>query len=116
MWYPLGDLWRIETVVKTLLETKTPFIFSRMSQMCMPFSPELEKALKESAGDALVVLFVPQLEALMHPSMGAFLTHGGINSVYESIFAGVVDVFWPQTGGQPLHAAYMTENVSLDFF
>ncbi|KAG8858440.1 hypothetical protein FRB96_005325 [Tulasnella sp. 330] len=43
--------------------------------------------------------------------MGAFLTHGGVNSMYESICAGVVNIFWPQSADQPLHAAYMSQIV-----
>ncbi|KAG9007266.1 hypothetical protein FRB93_008089 [Tulasnella sp. JGI-2019a] len=115
VFYPITDLWRIETVIKILLESRTPFIFSRAAMMFTPFSPELEKTLAENEGVGLVVDFVPQSEALAHPSMGAFLTHGGTNSLYESIQAGVLNIFWPQTADQPLHAAYMTENLDCAF-
>ncbi|KAG8991572.1 hypothetical protein FRB94_012431 [Tulasnella sp. JGI-2019a] len=114
IFYPIEQPWRIETVVKTLLETRTPFLFSRAAQMFMPFGPELEKGMKES-GIGMAVDFVPQNEALAHPSMGAFLTHGGANSMNESILAGVLNIFWPHTADQPLHAAYMTENMDCAF-
>ncbi|KAG8991571.1 hypothetical protein FRB94_012430 [Tulasnella sp. JGI-2019a] len=115
IFYPIEQLWRIETLVTTLLETRTPFLFSRASQMFVPFSPKLEKALAESGGIGMAVDFVPQNDALDHPSMSAFLTHGGANSMNESILAGVLNIYWPQTADQPLHAAYMTENLDCAF-
>lgn len=110
VWYPSNPKWLVETVLKTLLETRTPFVFSRAAAMYQPIDPELEKALTESKV-GLIVERIPQREMLGHPSIGAFVTHGGANSVFESVFAGVPCIFWPFTADQPVHAAYMSRNV-----
>ncbi|KAG8995280.1 hypothetical protein FRB93_001174 [Tulasnella sp. JGI-2019a] len=99
--------WQLETIFKTLLETRTPFISSRASAMFQPLDPELEKTIEES-GLGLTVDYVPQREILRHPSMGSFLTHGDNNSMFESIGAGVLNVFWPFDADQPVHSAYMS--------
>ncbi|KAG8871374.1 hypothetical protein FRB97_008769 [Tulasnella sp. 331] len=106
----LTRAWQLEAVIKVLLETRTPFIMSRAPVMYQPLDPELEKTIEKS-GLGLIVDFVPQREVLAHPSLGSFLSHGGNNSMFESIAAGVVNVFWPMIGDQPLHAAYMTQAV-----
>ncbi|KAG8985398.1 hypothetical protein FRB95_004919 [Tulasnella sp. JGI-2019a] len=103
-----SQMWQLETIFKTLLETRTPFISSRASAMFQALNPELEKSIKDS-GLGLIVDYVPQREILGHPSMGAFLTHGGNNSMFESINAGILNVFWPFDADQPIHSAYMSE-------
>ncbi|KAG8845874.1 hypothetical protein FRB96_002242 [Tulasnella sp. 330] len=77
-----------------------------------PPNPELEKTIKES-GVGLIVDYVPQRDILAHPSLGSFLSHSGNNSLFESIAAGVLNVFWPFAADQPIDAAYMTEVVRL---
>lgn len=106
--------WQLEAVFKTLLETRTPFITSRAPAMYQPSDPKLEKTIQES-GLGLFVDYVPQRDILGHPNIGSFLTHGGNNSMWESIGAGVLNVFWPFEADQPMHAAYMTEVVSQCF-
>lgn len=110
VFYPADAPWRIEAVVKTLLQARTPFIFSRAAKMCVPFSPDLGDAV-ENSGIGMVVDFVPQRDILGHPSLGGFLTHGGFNSMVESILAGVLNIFWPATADQPMNSAYMSHKV-----
>ncbi|KAG8874086.1 hypothetical protein FRB97_006176 [Tulasnella sp. 331] len=107
VFYP-SQPWQLETIFKTLLETRTPFITSRAPAMYQPLDPELEKTIKES-GLGLIVDYVPQRDIIKHPSLGSFLTHGGNNSMFESIAADVLNIFWPFDADQPIHAAYMTE-------
>ena len=57
-----------------------------------------------------VVPWAPQLEALNHPSVGAFLSHCGWNSILESITAGVPIL--ARAGGfaeQRMNAHYVAE-------
>ncbi|KAG8854670.1 hypothetical protein FRB96_007355 [Tulasnella sp. 330] len=107
VFYPTQP-WQVEAMYRTLLDTRTQFIASKMSAMFQPLSSELEDAIKKS-GIGMIADFVPQREVLGHPSIGSFLTHGGSNSMWESIFAGVVNVFWPIIGDQVDHAAYMSQ-------
>lgn len=105
--------WQLETVLKCLIDTQTPFIFSRAPRLCRPFDDELEKAIAES-GLGMVVDFVPQQAVLEHPSLGAFLAHGGFNSLFESIMAGVLNIYWPFVADQPVHAAIMSQKVRIN--
>ncbi|KAG8870885.1 hypothetical protein FRB97_009269 [Tulasnella sp. 331] len=100
--------WQLEAVLKTLLEMRTPFILSRAPAMFQPLDPKLEETVEDS-GLGLFVDYVPQRDILGHPNLGSFLTHGGNNSMWESIGAGVPNIFWPFDADQPIHAAYMTE-------
>jgi len=106
--------WQVETLLKVLLETRTPFIYSSAPAMFSPFNPDLERAVVDS-GLGLIVDVVPQAEILGHPSLAASLTHGGVNFLMDTILAGVVNVFWPFTGDQPVHAAYMSQNLDCAF-
>ncbi|KAG9026666.1 hypothetical protein FRB95_008565 [Tulasnella sp. JGI-2019a] len=114
IFYPSEKPWMIETIIKTLLDTRTPFILSRAAIRTIPFSPELEKVVAES-DLALVADYVPVKEALEHPSISSFLTHGGANSMWEGILAGVLGIFWPFMVDQPVHAAYLSEGLDCAF-
>jgi MGT family glycosyltransferase len=64
----------------------------------------------------LVYPFVPQLEVLQHAEV--FISHGGMNSVMESIWFGVPLLMVPQSSDQPLVAARVEElglGLNLDF-
>ncbi|KAG9002475.1 hypothetical protein FRB94_003835 [Tulasnella sp. JGI-2019a] len=115
VWYPYNDLWRIEAIVKTLIETKTPFIFSRAAVLAAPLSDELTKALADNEGLSLMAGWLPQSQALAHPSTAAILSHGGANSMFESILANTISIFWPGSFDQPMHAAYLSQNLDCAF-
>jgi UDP:flavonoid glycosyltransferase YjiC (YdhE family) len=53
--------------------------------------------------------WVPQLAILAHPSVGAFLTHCGWNSVLESVSAGVPVLTWPLVFEQFINERLVTE-------
>ncbi|XVQ90075.1 macrolide family glycosyltransferase [Microbispora siamensis] len=55
--------------------------------------------LGEIPGNVRIEAFVPQIELLRHASL--FVTHGGTNSVYESLLCGVPMVVVPQSADQP---------------
>ncbi|KAG9045077.1 hypothetical protein FS837_007066 [Tulasnella sp. UAMH 9824] len=117
VFYPFTHPNQVEVLLRTLLETKTPFIFSRasMGYAAAPLSKELEAAIAASPETAIIADFVPQQEVLAHPSLGAMLTHGGAGSTFEIIMYGVVGIFWPFAADQPVHAAYLTENLDAAF-
>lgn len=117
LFYPT-KAWQIEALYKAILASRTPFIASRFADTYQKMDPELEGKIEQRVNDglALVVDYVPQRVILQHRSMGAFLTHGGVNSLFESILAGVLNIFWPVGWDQPLHAAYMSWTVRCLFF
>ncbi|XVF47731.1 hypothetical protein PTKIN_Ptkin03bG0134500 [Pterospermum kingtungense] len=50
-----------------------------------------------------IVPWAPQLKILQHSSVGVFVTHGGWNSILESIIGGVPMIFRPFFGDQKLN-------------
>jgi hypothetical protein len=58
--------------------------------------------LDDDAG-VLVVPWAPQQAVLCHPSVRLFVTHGGLNSTYEGLAAGVPLLVLPFSADQPLN-------------
>lgn len=59
-----------------------------------------EGFLDATRGRGMVVPWAPQSQVLEHPAIGAFVTHGGWNSVLESITGGVPMICRPFFGDQ----------------
>ena len=57
--------------------------------------------------------WLPQFHMLRHPSICAFITHSGFNSVYEAAYQGVPVVAIPLFGEQPYQATKITEHVKM---
>ncbi|XP_042486495.1 anthocyanidin 3-O-glucosyltransferase 7-like [Macadamia integrifolia] len=57
---------------------------------------------------AMVVPWVPQPRVLSHVAVGAFVTHGGWNSVLESITGGVPMICRPFLGDQTLNGRWVS--------
>lgn len=76
---------------------------------------ELEKAklpnnfINDISEKGLVVTWSPQLEILMHESIGCFVTHCGLNSVLEALCLGVPIVGMPQWSDQPANGKYVED-------
>lgn len=65
--------------------------------------------INEVSEKGLVVTWSPQLEILIHESIGCFVTHCGFNSVLEAISLGVPMVGMPQWTDQPANAKYVED-------
>ncbi|PWA42994.1 UDP-glucuronosyl/UDP-glucosyltransferase [Artemisia annua] len=57
--------------------------------------------------------WAPQVKILNHPSVGGFLSHCGLNSVYESIKGGVPMIAWPLYAEQRLNATILVEEMGV---
>lgn len=106
---------QIITLLRVLLRTQTPFVHSSATVAFTEASipADLREEIANSgigliceAGDML-----PQVEVLKHQSVGAFVSHAGNASLWESIMAEVIGVFWPFAVDQPYHATYMSESI-----
>ncbi|MBA0645697.1 hypothetical protein Goklo_013760, partial [Gossypium klotzschianum] len=90
----------IEALTQVLEESNFPFLWS--------FRGDVEKQLppgfpKRTSSKGKIVPWAPQQKILEHPSVGVFVSHGGWNSILESISGGVPMVFRPFFGDQKLN-------------
>ncbi|KAK4436567.1 UDP-glycosyltransferase 76B1 [Sesamum alatum] len=56
-----------------------------------------------------IVKWAPQQEVLAHPAIGGFWTHGGWNSILESICEGVAMICSPLFGDQMVNSRYVSD-------
>ncbi|OSD03901.1 glycosyltransferase family 1 protein [Trametes coccinea BRFM310] len=98
-------LWAFLDVV---MELNIPFILSHASAAAVIPVTVVEKV--KQYGRGFMSSWVPQQLILNHPVTGWFVTHGGHNSVLESLVAGIPQIFWPHDSDQPVNAVHLTEN------
>ncbi|KAI8335388.1 hypothetical protein BC941DRAFT_430202 [Chlamydoabsidia padenii] len=66
--------------------------------------------LTDNKGPVFVIPWSPQMAVLLHPSVVLFVSHGGSNSLVESLYAGKRLLFYPFFGDQWGTAKQMTLN------
>ena len=64
---------------------------------------------ERTKGRALFVRWAPQVKVLAHSSVGLFLTHGGWNSILESMSMGVPMVGFPYFADQFLNCRFVMD-------
>ncbi|XP_010488203.1 PREDICTED: UDP-glycosyltransferase 71B7-like [Camelina sativa] len=78
----------------------------------------LEEVLPEGFFDRTkergkVIGWAPQVAVLANPAVGGFVTHGGWNSILESLWFGVPTAPWPLYAEQKFNAFEMVEELGL---
>ncbi|KAG8907629.1 hypothetical protein FRC01_007614 [Tulasnella sp. 417] len=117
-YFPYNRLGYFRTVIETLLELDIPILLTWGWSDTVPkgaISPELEMEMRVKNKGLIVDWIHQQDEILRHPSIGVFLSHGGLNSMWEALLAKVLCVYWPFAVDQPLNAAYLTTKVDCAF-
>ncbi|KAI0820409.1 UDP-Glycosyltransferase/glycogen phosphorylase [Trametes gibbosa] len=108
-----SDLEKLDAVLDTIMSRGLPILMSQ---------PPVSVLLLESTRTKLAEYdnmcsspWIPQPAVLNHPAIAWFLTHGGHNSVLESIVAGVPMIVWPITIDQPPNAVHLTHNLDVAY-
>lgn len=75
----------------------------------------LPEGFEERTGDRGLLIwgYAPQLLILSHPSVGAFLSHCGWNSMLESVSVGVPVITWPMFAEQSFNSKFLVENLGI---
>ncbi|GAB4853593.1 hypothetical protein Ancab_017784 [Ancistrocladus abbreviatus] len=93
-----------ESLAEALEESGVAFIWSMNAQA----KAKLPRGFLERTEEkGKVVAWAPQLALLAHPSVGVFVTHGGWNSVSESMVSGVPMICRPFFGDQMLNKRFI---------
>ncbi|KAL7281193.1 hypothetical protein ACG7TL_004501 [Trametes sanguinea] len=104
-------LWAFLDVV---MELDIPFILSHASPFAGVLPDDIVNKVK-AYGKGLLSQWSPQQTILEHPATGWIVTHGGHNSVIESISAGVPLIVWPFNADQPLNAVRISEVLGIGY-
>ncbi|MCL7049491.1 hypothetical protein MKW94_027751 [Papaver nudicaule] len=93
---------------------RPPIGYDSKSEFKAEWLPEgFEERLNETKKGLLVKKWAPQLEILCHGSTGAFLTHCGWNSVFESLSQGVPIIGWPLFAEQNYNSKMIREELGV---
>ncbi|KAI0323428.1 UDP-Glycosyltransferase/glycogen phosphorylase [Cubamyces sp. BRFM 1775] len=112
MFWP-ADPAKVGAMLDTLMEKNVPFVLSRCSALAdIPKDTE-DKLAK--CPHAFVSSWIPQQAVLSHAATGWCLTHAGVNTVFECIFADVPMILWPIDADQPPNAIHLTEDLSVAY-
>ncbi|KAJ7213515.1 hypothetical protein GGX14DRAFT_445315 [Mycena pura] len=109
LFFPVATPQLVEALVTTLLDLETPFpfIFSLGAQMAS-LPKELVERVNTSGKGLVCDFWVEQRAILQHAALGWLLTHGGFNSVTESLIRGIPMIIWPVGAEQPINAAFLS--------
>ncbi|KAI8328562.1 hypothetical protein BC941DRAFT_444655 [Chlamydoabsidia padenii] len=67
-------------------------------------------------GDLFITKWSPQMAVLLHPSVSVFISHGGANSLMESLYAQKRLIFYPFFGDQPGVAKHLSQSGLSEWF
>ncbi|XP_005068237.1 UDP-glucuronosyltransferase 2A3 [Mesocricetus auratus] len=101
-------VFSLGSMIKNLTEDKANLIASALAQIP-------QKVLWRYSGKKPATLgsntrlfnWIPQNDLLGHPKTKAFITHGGMNGIYEAIYHGIPMVGIPLFADQPDNIAHM---------
>lgn len=101
---------QVEEVALGLEASGHAFLWVLRSDVDVGTRSKIQAFQERTQGRGLVVSWAPQLSVLSHPSVGAFLTHCGWNSLIECMSAGLPILAWPGGfGEQPMNARYVVD-------
>ncbi|KAL7281194.1 hypothetical protein ACG7TL_004502 [Trametes sanguinea] len=111
---PARSLEKLWAFLDVVMELGIPFLLSLASPSLGPLPTEVIDKLN-IYGKGTLTHWAPQQLVLEHQATGWFVTHGGHNSVSESISAGVPMIVWPFHADQPLNAVRISEVLEIGY-
>jgi UDP:flavonoid glycosyltransferase YjiC (YdhE family) len=110
MSYPVLDPDQVPALVEVLEEMQFPFLLCLGGVMARNTIPkETTERVNASSKGWIHNAWIDQHAVLQHPNVGWFLTHGGWNSVSESLVQGVPLILWPlQQTDQAINCASLS--------
>ncbi|KAJ7436856.1 hypothetical protein FB451DRAFT_1453522 [Mycena latifolia] len=109
LFFPTTTPQLVEALVEALLALQKPFPFIfALGGKLASLPKELIERVNSSSKGLICAFWVEQRAILQHNGVGWFLTHGGWNSISESLSQGVPLIVWPTTGEQPINAALLS--------
>lgn len=96
----------IKALAEALEECNAPFLWSFRGDTnhLLP-----QGFIERNLNKGKITQWVPQVEVLRHDSVGVFVTHGGWNSVMETVTGGVPMICRPFFGDQKLNKKMMED-------
>ncbi|KAK7007570.1 hypothetical protein R3P38DRAFT_3027970 [Favolaschia claudopus] len=111
--FPIAQPHMVDALIETLmkLDQPFPFIFSLGGQLAS-LPAELIQRVNESGKGLICDFWVEQRAILQSGAVGWFLTHGGFNSVGESLTQGIPLIVWSCAAEQPINAAFLSASAN----
>ncbi|KAJ7839247.1 hypothetical protein B0H14DRAFT_2787613 [Mycena olivaceomarginata] len=111
VFFPVKTPRLVEALIDVLLNLELPFPFishseHRWRHSLPPSSSACTKVGRDSS--QICDFWVEQAALLQHGAVGWFLTHGGFNSVSESLTQGIPLIIWPVAAEQPVNAGLLS--------
>lgn len=95
------NAWQAKALIEGLAETGLKVLWS-LPENQRSILPKLPSTVR-------IESFVPQLAVLSHPSVVAFVSHCGMNSIHESLYHGKPILALPVFGDQHYNAARLVD-------
>ncbi|KAM7158682.1 UDP-glucuronosyltransferase 2A3-like isoform 1-T2 [Molossus nigricans] len=96
------------SIIQNLTEEKANLIASALAQIPQKVLWRYKGKKPATLGaNTQIYDWIPQNDLLGHPKTKAFITHGGLNGIYEAIYHGVPMVGVPMFADQPDNIAHM---------
>ncbi|KAJ7433431.1 hypothetical protein B0H11DRAFT_760755 [Mycena galericulata] len=106
--FPIATPELVEALITTLLDLENPFPFVfALGAKLATLPKELIERVNSSGKGLICGFWVEQRAILQHGGVGWVLTHGGFNTVTESLSQGIPLIVWPINAEQPVNAALL---------
>lgn len=112
-------VFSLGSMISNMPEEKANMVTSALAQIPQKVIWRFDGKKPETLGtNTRLYKWIPQNDLLGHPKTKAFITHGGINGIYEAIYHGIPMVGIPLCTYQPYNIAHMKAKgaaVGVDF-